>query len=190
MPERYIAGDKFEPYICFANTHDGSGAVKVCMTPVRVVCNNTLNMALTGAKRSWSTRHSGDVNSRIADARQTLQLADQYLGRLEQEADRLANSRMTHEQLMDAIKELFPVAEDASDRMKQTAQEQQDNLYVCMLRPDLVKFAGTKWGYLNAVADFVDHTDPVKKTKNWKENRWGNIIDGHKLLDKAVAHVA
>lgn len=46
LPDTEIVGDKTEPYLCFSNTHDGSGAIRVCMTPIRVVCNNTLNIAL------------------------------------------------------------------------------------------------------------------------------------------------
>ncbi len=72
MPETEILGDKFEPYICFTNSHDGSGAVRACMTPVRVVCNNTLNLALSQASRSWSTPHKGNVQGRLAEAWQTL----------------------------------------------------------------------------------------------------------------------
>ena len=190
MPEAKVVGDDVEPYICFTNTHDGSGAVRVCMTPVRVVCNNTLNLALNGAKRIWSTRHSGDIKLRIADAQQTLELASRYMIKLEEESDKLANARMTHEELLKAIEDLFPVEKDATPRQKETAERQQDEMYVCMLRPDIRKFLGTKWGFLNGVADFVDHSPPLKETKNWKENRWGNIIGGHALLDKAMAMVA
>ena len=55
LPDTEIVGDKTEPYLCFSNTHDGSGAIRVCMTPIRVVCNNTLNIALNGAKRATVT---------------------------------------------------------------------------------------------------------------------------------------
>lgn len=59
MPQRYIiSGDAIEPYLVFSNTHDGSGAIRVAMTPIRVVCQNTLNLALRGAQRSWSARHT------------------------------------------------------------------------------------------------------------------------------------
>ena len=57
MPAQKIVGDDVEPYLCFSNTHDGSGSIRVCMTPIRVVCNNTLNLALNSAVRSWSTKH-------------------------------------------------------------------------------------------------------------------------------------
>lgn len=190
MPERYIAGDKVEPYICFTNTHDGSGAVRCCMTPVRVVCNNTLNMALKGAKRTWSSRHIGDVLNRVNDARETLELADTYMKALEEEADRLANEIMPMDEVKKGLDRLFPVDEKATDRQKQTAKEAKDQIMVCMFRPDIAKFLGTKWGFLNAVSDYVGHSDPVRKTKNWKENRWADIIGGANLLDKAVSLVA
>lgn len=60
LPQEYIMlGDRISPYLVFSNTHDGSGSVKVAITPIRVVCNNTLNLALANAKRSFSMIHTG-----------------------------------------------------------------------------------------------------------------------------------
>lgn len=189
MPEQAILGDKVEPYICFTNTHDGSGAVRICMTPIRVVCNNTLNMALEGAKRSWSTRHSGDIKLRLEEARQTLQLADLYMKRLDEEADRLANEYMSDGEMFDALDKLIELPKDASDRQKKTAADVKDAIELCVFSPDLARFFQTKWAFLNGVADYVDHSIPSRQTKNWKENRWGSIIAGSTLLDKAMALV-
>ena len=189
MPERYINGDKFEPYICFTNTHDGTGAVKCCMTPIRVVCNNTLNMALEGAKQSWSTRHTGNIQTKLADARRTLELADLYLRKFAEQADQLANESMDSQMVISVLNQIVPVSKDATDRQKKYAQQTKDQIQICMLAPDILKFAGTKWGFLNAVADYVDHGD-CKKTKNWEENRFARIIDGGNLLDKAYQAVA
>lgn len=190
MPERYILGDEFEPYICFTNTHDGTGAVRCCMTPVRVVCQNTLNMALRTAKRSWSMVHRGDMAAKLDEARQTLELADIYLKRLDEEADKLANQKMTEGEMQDAMNLMFPLDEDATDRQKRTVQEAKDQIIICTLRPDVAKFLNTKWGFVNAVSDYIGHSDPARKTKNWRENRWGNIIGGHDLLDRAMAAVS
>ena len=83
MPQRYIiSGDAIEPYLVFSNTHDGSGAIRVAMTPIRVVCQNTLNLALRGAQRSWSARHTSNVLNRLDEARETLQLANAYMSQL------------------------------------------------------------------------------------------------------------
>lgn len=190
MPERYIVGDKFEPYICFTNNHEGKGAVRACMTPVRVVCNNTLNLALSGAARAWSTPHRGDVQSRLEEARQTLQLADVYMKHLEETADRLANERMSDDEIQATLDKMFDVPKNATDRQKQTIQTAKDEILVCMIRPDIAQFLNTKYGFLNAVSDYVGHSAPIRETKSWQENRWGNIIGGHILLDKAMQLVA
>ena len=62
MPHEYIiTGERISPYLLFSNTHDGSGAIRVALTPIRIVCQNTLNLALSTAKRSWSMIHTGDA---------------------------------------------------------------------------------------------------------------------------------
>lgn len=185
MPERYIAGDKFDPYICFTNTHDGRGAIKCCMTPVRVVCNNTLNFALSSAKQSWSTRHVGDIQAKLSEARQTLALADLYLKHFAETADYLVNERMTEDMVIAALKQMFPLKADATDRQKRIANKQQIQIVTCLRAPDLAKVYDTKWGFLNAVADYVDHADPIRKTKNWQESRFSSVVSGHPLLNQA-----
>ena len=66
MPHRYIiSGDEIEPYLVVMNSHDGSSGIKVAMTPIRVVCQNTLNLALGSAKRIWTTKHTENVMSRV-----------------------------------------------------------------------------------------------------------------------------
>jgi len=190
MPERYIVGDKFEPYVCFSNNHDGTGAVKVCMTPIRVVCNNTLNAALSEAKRSWSARHMGNINTKLEEARVTLQLADEYLKHLEETADKLANEKFTEGDMKKALDKMITVPENATDRQKRTAENTKEEIIICTLRPDLAQFLNTKWGFLNAVSDYVGHGEPARRTANFEENRWGSIIGGHWLFDKAVELVA
>lgn len=190
MPERYICEDKFDPYIVFTNTHDGTGAVKIAMTPIRVVCNNTLNMALSSAKRSWSTKHMGNMEAKLSEARHTLELANDYLNNLAIEADKLANETMKEEDIVYTLNEMFPIDDDASDRQKQNIQNAKDGIMICMLRPDIAKFLNTKWGFINAVSDYVGHAVPARLTTNYQENNWGKIMNGHPLLDKAMSLVA
>lgn len=190
MPERYICEDKFDPYIVFTNTHDGTGAVKIAMTPIRVVCNNTLNMALSSAKRSWSTKHMGNMEAKLSEARHTLELANDYLNNLAIEADKLANETMKEDDIVYTLNEMFPIDDDASDRQKQNIQNAKDGIMICMLRPDIAKFLNTKWGFINAVSDYVGHSIPARVTTNYQENNWGKIMNGHPLLDKAMSLVA
>ena len=190
LPEREIVGDKFEPYICFINTHDGTGAVRACMTPIRVVCNNTLNLALSSAERSWSTPHRGDVMGRLDEALKTLELANTYLDELAIVGDQMANETMTEDDVQKALDIMLPVKEDATDRQKKTVQDAKDQIIICMLSPDLINFAKTKWGFVNAVSDYVGHGEPGRLTANYNENRWANLIAGRTLIDKAVATVS
>ena len=186
MPDRYIAGDKVEPYICFTNTHDGTGSVRVCMTPVRVVCNNTLNMALSGAKRSWAARHTGKIETKLAEARETLEFADVYMQELTKKAEELALESYTVVDASKAIKLLLEVDKLKTQRQKEYAQEQEQEIIACMMAPDLANFFNTKWAFINGVADWVAHSEPARHTRNYEANNWGKIMGGHPLLDRAM----
>ncbi len=187
MPDREIAGDMVEPYLCFTNAHDGSCGVKVCMTPVRVVCNNTLNVALRSAKRVWSMRHTENIHERLAEARDCLFLAEKYMDDLAEYADRAANTPLLGNELRDILNELFPVSKDSSDREKANIKKCIDEYMICYFAPDILKFRGTAWGAINAASDFVSHNMPHRNTQKYAENNWGRIMDGHALMDKAVA---
>lgn len=187
MPTVDIIGDKVDPYLCFSNTHDGSGAIKVCMTPIRVVCNNTLNIALNSAVRKWYTRHIGDINQKMTEARICLELADSYMTGLSEYADRLANTRVDEDELQKILDEMFPIDEDnQTSRKNTTSQKARDEFMICYLRPDIAQFLNTAYGVVNAMSDMVTHSDPLRKTKDYRANNWGRIMDGHPLLDRTV----
>lgn len=190
LPSRMILDDKFDPYICFTNTHDGLGAIKVCMTPIRVVCNNTLNVALSNAKRSWSTKHVGDIQTKMREAKATLLMANEYMSELAIKADELANTKITEAQIDQVLTEVFPVSEDDSDRKKRNVKELKDNFMACYFAPDIAKFVGTQWGVINAMTDMVDHKIPKRATSTYAENNWGRIIDGHIIVDTTMLQLA
>ena len=186
MPEKSILDDKFDPYLCFTNSHDGTGAVKVCCTPIRVVCNNTLNFALNTATRCWSTKHIGDISSKLEEARYTLKMANKYKTKLDEEADRLANQKISEDEIAKILDELFPVNEDKdSDRKKNNVEEAKNQIMICYMAPDIAKFIGTKYGFLNAVSDWCGHATPARNTANYKSNNWGRIMNGHPIFDLA-----
>ena len=190
LPDREIVGDKTEPYLCFSNTHDGSGAIRVCMTPIRVVCNNTLNIALNGAKRAWSVRHTGDIQAKLHEARMCLDMANKYMDKLAVYADQMANKSITDEQIAKILDEMFPSTEEMSDREKRNAEKAREEYMICYFRPDIAQFLGTAWGALNAMSDMVGHSAPRRMTSNYQENNWGRIMDGHAMMDKMASLLA
>lgn len=186
MPARRGAGDAVEPYLCFANSHDGGGGLKVCMTPIRVVCNNTLNLALGSAKRIWSMRHTENVHERLAEARDCLGLADEYMTSLAVYANRAANKTLYDHDVKAILEELFPIAENASEREKATAEKCRTEFMVCYYAPDIKQFRNTAWGVINAASDLATHSMPHRNTKNYAENNWARVMDGHAIIDKTV----
>ena len=186
MPTKKVLDDDVDPYMFFSNSHDGSGAIKVGMTPIRIVCNNTLNMALNSAQRQWSTKHVGDMQSKLEEAKWCLQMADKYMERLDEEADRLANAKLYKEQVDEILDELYPIDDNDTDRKKRNVQAEKDNFYVAYFMPDIAKFRDTAWGAVNAMSDVVTHATPKRNTKNFNENRWGKIMDGHVIFDRFV----
>ena len=186
MPTTKILDDEVDPYMFFSNTHDGSGSIKVGMTPVRICCANTLAMALNSAKRSWSTKHVGDMQSKLEEAKLCLQMADKYMQNLDIEADRLANAKLYREQIDEILDEMFPIDENDSDRKKQNVQSAKDSFYVAYFMPDILKFGESAWRAVNAMSDFVTHSTPKRNTASFNENRWGKIMDGHAMMDQFV----
>lgn len=189
MPARNILGDDVEPYICFANSFDGSGAVQVCATPIRVVCANTMNLALNTAKRKWSTKHVGDMQSKLEEARLCLQLADKYMTNLDIEADRLANAKLYEEQISEILDEMFPVDDKATERKKNNILQFKNQFWTAYSMPDIQKFGESAWRGVNAMSDVITHATPARNTATYNENRWGKLMDGHPIMDQFVTLV-
>ena len=68
-----------------------------------MVCQNTLNLAMSAAKRSWSTIHIGDLAAKMDEAHNTLLLAEKYMGRLGMEFSRLSKIKLSDQKVMEYI---------------------------------------------------------------------------------------
>ena len=191
LPRKYlIAGDQVVPYLVIFNSHDGSSGVKVAMTPIRVVCQNTLNLALNTAKRSWTARHTENVLLRVQDARETLQLASNYMVELGNRGEELARIDLSDHKVQEFINEFFPISEDLSDCQRKNNLRLQENLKARYYNaPDLEWVGKNGWRFINAVSDFATHADPLRKTKNYNENLFLRTAEGNPMIDKAYKMV-
>ena len=191
MPREFIInGEQISPYLVFSNTHDGSGAIKVAVTPIRVVCNNTLNLALSKAKRSWSMVHTGDVQGKMEEAKQTLFMAEKYMSRLGREFENLRKIELTDRQVMDYIKLLLPYEnEDNSLHVRNINRLREDMQKRYFDAPDLKDVGNNAYRFVNAVSDFATHSEPIRRTKNFKENLFSRTVEGNPLIDKAYQMV-
>lgn len=189
MPTQKVLDDDVDPYMFFANSHDGTGAIKVGMTPVRIVCNNTLSLALNTAKRSWSTKHIGNMQSKLEEAKLCLQMASVYMTNLDIEADRLANAKLHEEEIEQILDEMFPVNDKTTERKKSNILQFKQNFWKAYDMPDITKFGSSAWRGVNAMSDVITHAAPTRNTATYNENRWGKIMDGHILLDQFTSLV-
>lgn len=186
MPTEKVLGDDVDPYLCFTNTHDGTGAVRVCCTNVRVCCANTLNLALSTAERSWACRHTGRIEDKLAEARETLELANSYIDKFKEYADRAVDIKIDEEKTFKLLEELFPITTDMSDREASNKRNARNNFLECTYAIDLSPFYGTLWGLINAASDYNYHRESLRKTPTFQEARMKEAITGSSMLDKIV----
>ena len=187
LPREFIiGGERISPYMVFSNTHDGSGAVKTALTPIRVVCNNTLNLALRTAKRSWSMIHTGDISGKIEEAKNTLLLVDEYMTALGQEFENLRKIKLSEKQVLDYIKILLPMEENYSLLQKRGVEKLRADMKMRYFdAPDLKDVGNNGYRFVNAVSDFATHSTPRRKTANYKENIFARTADGNPMIDRA-----
>lgn len=191
MPQDYIiTGERISPYLVFSNTHDGSGAIKVALTPIRVVCNNTLNLALSSAKRSWSMIHTGDIQGKLEEAKDTLFKAEAYMDELGKEIEDLRMKRMSDQQVLDYIEILLPLDENMTAQQKKNIIRLQEDMKMRYFdAPDLKGVGKNAYRFVNAVSDFATHAAPLRKTVSYKENVFSRTVEGNPLIDKAYQMV-
>jgi phage/plasmid-like protein (TIGR03299 family) len=191
LPQRYIiSGDKIDPYLVFMNSHDGTGAIKAAMTPIRVVCQNTLNLALSTARRSWSTIHTGDIHGKLQDARNTLLYADRYMAALGKTIEELSRQKLSDRQVLEYIDALFPFPEDASEARKKNLGKLKEDLKLRYFdAPDLQHVGKNAYRFVNAVSDFATHARPLRERSSYRESLFGRTVDGNVLIDRAFGLV-
>lgn len=184
MPDFDILGDDMKSYLFFTNSHSGKSGIMSGLTTVRVVCNNTLQLAIQNCPRLWKTKHMGDMSLKTREAQETLAMARHYIMGSKQEAEEMAQKKISESTLMRLLDTLFPVEEDATDRIKKNVAVLRDGVMTLYkTKPDLANFQGTAWGIYNAVADMLSNTAPLRLTSTFREKKMAAFIDGEALLE-------
>ena len=150
--------DKTKSYLLVTTSHDGSASITACVTPVRVVCQNTLNMALNGSKQTFKIRHTQKADGRIEEARRILGLAVAHMDNFAQVADDLFKVDFTNQQFDDLVANLYPAPDMASKGAFTKYTDKVDFMKALYLNsPTQQGITGTAWGALNALTERVDY---------------------------------
>lgn len=185
-----VAGENMDYYVVIVNSFDGTKPFGVFITPVRVWCKNTLNLAIRKAKRFWKLRHTTNAHIRLEEVEEGLKLLGNYIGVFEQEVDRMKLLTCDKDKVKSFVDMLFPF----NDKMTARVIASQENkraelLYRWEYAPDVADMEQSAFRFINAVSDYVDHTQPLRRTATWKEKRFADNLGGNGLLDTAYAMV-
>lgn len=184
--------DKVDQYILVVNSHDGSGSLKIFLTPIRVVCQNTLTMALSrGRGTGYNIRHTGKLHDRVEAAREALGMVNQDFMEWGEMAQQLVQVKLDNEQMesyfIDALNLTFNDEGDLTTRssnMLKSVTELLGNE-----NNTLNGMAGTAWAAYNAVTEAIDHNFTRLANGNVSEKRMESALFGTYSRTKQKAFV-
>lgn len=162
VPKEFIldpkgVADKTTTYLLITTSHDGSSSIQAMITPVRVVCQNTLNMALNGSKQSFKVRHTQKSEARVDEARRVLGLTFDHMDRFEDLAKHLFATPITNKGFDKLFETLYPAPDQASKGAFTRYTNKADFTKALYLNsPTQEGITGTAWGALNALTERID----------------------------------
>jgi phage/plasmid-like protein (TIGR03299 family) len=150
-------------YIAALNSHDGSSAFRLLVTPIRIVCANTQSAAISRAKASFSIRHTGGAKASIAEARNALKLTWRYIEAFETEAAALYAQPMDTDEMRRFANKLLEVDDAGTEATLRNRREKANGIVkLWTSSPTLAPIGGTRWAAYNAVTEYLDHVVPVR----------------------------
>lgn len=163
---RVVGDDLTDKYLLLSNGHDGATAVHIRFTPVRVVCANTLAMALSDG-RSLRVLHRPDLHRRLDEARQLLGLINDRYKQIEVEFKAMAGIQLVEKQLESYLSQVFPDPADPDrhdplyERLRERAgldRTAARYFFESGKGNDALKVKGTLWAAYNGVTEYIDHS--------------------------------
>jgi phage/plasmid-like protein (TIGR03299 family) len=187
MPEFInIAGteDNTEIYVILTSSHDGSGSIVAAITPIRVVCQNTLNAALKNTKNKISIRHTANAKYNLENAHKLLGITHRYTQELNECFNFLAKKSITDEQVKKLVQDLFKSEKEDSSRIKKIQEAVFASYHTGIGQNEIM---GTAWGAYNGITHYLDHD---RKYKN-AAVKFDSLLFGNaaKVTQKALVEL-
>lgn len=158
--DRDVKGiDPISRYILLSNSHDGTQAIRVGFTPIRVVCQNTMTYAHnSAASKLLSVRHTANHLNALDDIRETMNVINQTFDATIEQYNRLASYGITSEQLERYVKISLGYNPDAELSNKANHQVNKViELFETGQGTDLSTAKGTVFGAYNAITEYFSH---------------------------------
>lgn len=153
-----LPGDVINKFILLSNSHDGSGAVRVIPTAVRVVCKNTLGLALKG-KRSEGVyvKHTRNMEGRLDKASEILELANASLNEYGEFAKALTKIKFSNDQAYEFFGRLTGDIDDNRKHRRPYRKDKLMELFNIGTGQDIRGVHHTGWAVHNAVTEFTNY---------------------------------
>ena len=148
--------DRVKTYLLINTSHDGSIAIQASITPVRVVCANTLNMALRSTKQSFKIRHTQTANGKVQIARETLGLANAYMDEFDLMAKAMIEKEVSALDFNNIILAAYPKPEKDSKGSFTKWENKVDVINDIYTGEFNGMIAGSAWGAFNALTERLD----------------------------------
>lgn len=179
-------GDEIEPYLLLSNSHDGSSAVRVIYTDVRVHCRNSLALALRKAKKKVSLRHSGNepYAERLARAKLIL---DEGRELRKEHVEVLRTLAKTSAGGIEDLKKYFIDVLGIKGEGTKSVSRLDEALQAFETSPgnELPSVRGTRWAALNAVTYLVDHKAKTRLAASTPAGE-REFLEEHNRLESAM----
>lgn len=191
---RVVKDDVIDKYLLLANSHDGTSTVQIMFTPIRVVCQNTLNAAIGTAGNIAKLRHTQSIGMKVNDVRESLGIISGYYQEFETLSQRMTKIQMNKKSLNDFYQKIGIVTKDEDDKMSTRAQNILDEvsyLFEHGKGNDMQGVKGTLWAAYNSVTEYADYVRVTRK----EENRAKSLLYGsaaqlkQRAWDRAVSIV-
>ena len=177
-----VHGDKVDSYLVFTNSHDGSTGVKILFTPIRVICQNTLNAAIRTSTNYISFRHTKNVHSNINMASEILGICSKQTAALNEYYNLLFKTKVNDKIAVDVFGDIV-LTTDELTKIKatgHTVEEVANHLYFALNDAEIStqkanvlsgmvdyynmgigqkEIIGTGWGVYNAVSGYYSNVD-------------------------------
>ena len=169
------ANDTTKTYLLVHTSHDGSVSLQASITPVRVVCQNTLNLALGAVKQSFKLRHTQSIDGKLQVAREALGLTFQYMDNFEAEAKSLFETSVTDKKFYDIITAIYPKP-NKDKKAQYTKWENNISLVndIYFDSPTQTNIKGTAWGVFNALTERIDYFGMTRKGETGQQIKFAN----------------
>ena len=155
--------DVTDLYLVAQNSHDGSSAFRLMVTPVRVVCANTLAAAIGNSKSQFSIRHTVNAKQNMQLAREALGITWKYVDSFEQALERMTHRELSRQQATYTLRKVLKFDEKAlTERSEKNQNERVGDILKLWTSSDTLDgFHGSSYGLYQAVAEWADHYSPT-----------------------------